>query len=173
MGPKPVELAVRGNTQLSILAKLDGESRFHPQSESQNLLFADVTQPGLQTVVGHQLGSKMQKWPDGQPTSAILLTQPPFRHGSPESRLQSQPRHGSPGDANNPYHPWSLGSGGPCRNDGVFIRQQYCPTSGRCVISVFRINTQRAEFNKTPRFPDSRCCESDSLYHVQDQCQAR
>ena len=24
-------------------------------------------------------------------------------------------------DAKNPYHPWNLGSGGPCRNDGVFF----------------------------------------------------
>ena len=25
-------------------------------------------------------------------------------------------------DANNPYHPWSLGSGDPCRNDGIFLK---------------------------------------------------
>ena len=25
------------------------------------------------------------------------------------------------GDATNPYHPWSLGSGDPCRNDALFL----------------------------------------------------
>ena len=24
-------------------------------------------------------------------------------------------------DANNPCHPWSLGSGDPCRNDDIFV----------------------------------------------------
>ena len=33
-------------------------------------------------------------------------------------------------DASNPCHPWSLGSGAPCRNDEENLCQQHCPLPG-------------------------------------------